>query len=41
MYIGPPEYITHNTGRNFISKEFQQYATAMAILTKAVPVKAH
>ena len=40
-YIGPPEYITHDAGRNFISKEFQQYATAMAISTKAVPVEAH
>jgi hypothetical protein len=41
IYIGPPEYITHDAGRNFISKEFQQYATAMAISTKAVPVEAH
>ena len=40
-YIRPPEYITHDAGRNFISKEFQQYITAMVILTKAVPVKAH
>ena len=40
-YVGPPEYITHDAGRNFISKEFQQYATAMAISTKAVPVEAH
>ena len=40
-YLGPPKYITYNAGRNFISKEFQQYTTAMAILTKAVPVKAH
>ena len=41
MYVGPPEYITHDAGRNFISKEFQQYTTAMAILIKAVPVKAY
>jgi len=41
MYIGPPKYITHNTSKNFISKEFQQYAIAMAILTKAVPVEAY
>jgi len=41
MYVRPPKYITHDAGRNFISKEFQQYAMAMAILTKAVPVKAH
>jgi len=41
MYVRPPKYITHNTSRNFIGKEFQQYAIAMAILTKAVPVKAY
>jgi len=41
MYVGPPKYITHNAGRNFISKEFQQYAMAMAILTKAVLVEAY
>ena len=40
-YIGPPKYITHNASRNFISKEFQQYATAIAISTKAVLVEVH
>ena len=35
------QYITHDAGRNFISKEFQQYVIAMAISTKAVPVEAH
>jgi hypothetical protein len=41
IYIGPPDYIIHNAGRNFISKEFQQYAMVMAILIKAVPVEVH
>jgi len=40
-YVGPPEYITYDAGRNFISKEFQQYAMAMAISIKAVPVEAY
>jgi Reverse transcriptase (RNA-dependent DNA polymerase) len=40
-YIGPPELITHDAGRNFISKEFRQNARTMAISTKAVPVEAH
>jgi len=40
-YLRPPEYITYNANRNFISKEFQQYAIAMAILIKAVLVKAY
>ena len=44
--IGPAtalgsKYITHDASRNFISKEFQQYATAIAISIKAVLVKAH
>ena len=41
MYIRPLKYITHDAGKNFISKEFQQYIIAIAILTKAVPVEAY
>jgi len=41
IYLGPPDLITHNTRKNFISKEFKQYATIMGISTKGVPVKAH
>jgi hypothetical protein len=40
-YIGPPELITHDAGKNFISREFRQYAQSMAISTKSVPVEAH
>jgi hypothetical protein len=40
-YVGPPEFVVHDAGKNFVSKEFQQYATSMAISTKAVPVEAH
>jgi hypothetical protein len=40
-YVGPPEYITHDAGKNFVSKEFRQLARTMAISTKAVPVEAH
>ena len=41
IYLGPSDLITHNTGKNFVSKEFKQYATIMGISTKGVPVKAH
>ncbi len=41
VYIGPPDLITHDAGSNFVSKEFCQYATSMAIATKSVPVEAH
>ena len=41
IYVGPPEYITHDTSRNFISKEFQQYATAIAISIKAILVEVY
>ena len=41
MYIRPPEYITHDAGKNFISKEFQQYVMAIVISTKAVLVKVY
>jgi hypothetical protein len=40
-YIGPPELITHDAGKNFISREFRQYAQSLAITTKSVPVEAH
>ena len=40
-YLGPPDYITHDAGKNFVSKEFRQYTISMAISTKSVPVEAH
>lgn len=40
-YIGPPEYIVHDAGTNFMAKEFKQHATSMSIQTKTVPVEAH
>jgi hypothetical protein len=41
MYVSLPDYITHDAGKNFVSKEFCQLACTMTITTKAVPVKAH
>ena len=41
IYLGPPDLITHNAGKNFISKEFKQYASAIGINTKAAPIEAH
>jgi hypothetical protein len=40
-YLGPPDLITHDAGKNFISKEFRQYASSLGITTKSVPVEAH
>jgi hypothetical protein len=40
-YLGPPDLITHDAGKNFVSKEFRQYATSLGIITKSVPVEAH
>jgi hypothetical protein len=40
-YLGPPDLVTHDAGKNFISKEFRQYATSLGITTKSVPVEAH
>ena len=40
-YLGPLDVITYNIGKNFISKEFKEYATIMGIITKGVPVKAY
>src|SRR6266567_8101476 len=40
-YLGPPNIITHNVGKNFISKEFKQYAIILGTATRSVPVKAY
>jgi len=40
-YLGPPDIITYNIGKNFISKEFKEYATIIGIITKGLPVKAY
>ena len=40
-YLGPPDYVTHDAGKNFASAEFRQYAKSMAIEVKEVPVEAH
>ena len=41
IYTGPPDYIFHDAGKNFASREFWQYAASMATITKSVPVEAH
>jgi hypothetical protein len=40
-YLGPPDYITHDAGTNFVSKEFRQYAASMGITARSVLVEAH
>ena len=41
IYLGPPDHIVHDAGKNFTSKEFRQNASSMAVTTKCVPVEAH
>ena len=41
IYLGPPDLITNNIGKNFISKEFKEYANTIGIYIKAVLVKAY
>ena len=40
-YLGPPDQITTDAGKNFASREFNQYATAIGTKIKIVPVEAH
>ena len=40
-YLGPLDLITSDTGKNFVSKEFKEYANIIGICTKAVLVEAH
>ena len=41
VYLGPPDQIVHDAGKNFSSAEFRQQAKAMAIEVKEVPVEAY
>jgi len=41
IYLGPPNIITYNTGKNFISKEFKQYAIIFRTVIRSVSIKAH
>src|SRR6266702_6014136 len=41
IYLGPPNIIIYNIGKNFISKEFKQYTIILRIITRSVPVKAY
>jgi hypothetical protein len=41
VYLGPPDCIIHDAGKNFTSKEFRQHASSLAVTTKSVPVEAH
>lgn len=40
-YVGPPDVIMHDAGKQFVSAEFSAKARGMAIESRAVPVEAH
>ena len=41
IYLRPPDIIIYNTGKNFVSKEFKQYAIILKTAIRSVPIKAH
>ena len=41
IYLRPPNIITYNTGKNFISKEFKQYTIILGIAIRSIPIKAY
>ncbi|EED20730.1 conserved hypothetical protein [Talaromyces stipitatus ATCC 10500] len=40
-YLGPPDFIVTDAGKNFVSKEFTQLASSVSTMTVSVPVEAH
>ena len=40
-YLGPPDLVTADAGKQFMAKEFRQYAANMGIIIKNAPVEAH
>lgn len=41
MYVGPPDFILHDAGSSFVSREFNQKTSSMVITAISVPVEAH
>ena len=41
IYLGPPNIIIYNTGKNFINKEFKQYTIILETAIRSVPVEAY
>lgn len=41
MYLGPPDFIATDAGKNFTRKEFSRDALSMDIIVTTVPVEAH
>jgi hypothetical protein len=41
IYLGPPDQITTDAGKNFTSKEFNQHATLIGITLKAMLVEVY
>lgn len=39
FYIGPPEIVAHDAGKNLMEKSFQSNADLFHIETKAIPVE--
>jgi IS30 family transposase len=40
-YLGPPDKLTADAGKQFASKEFSQLASALGVKVKIVPIEAH
>jgi hypothetical protein len=41
MYLGPPDYFIHDTGKNFLFIKFQREAYTMTVNVKEVLIKAY
>ena len=41
IYLGPLDPVIYNMGKNFISREFKQYASTIGINIKGVLIKAY
>ena len=40
-YLGPLDLVTHNVGKNFVSKKFKEYVNTIGICIKVVLVEAY
>jgi hypothetical protein len=40
-YLGPPDFVVTDAGKNFTSKEFNQHAALLGTIITTIPVEAH
>jgi hypothetical protein len=41
IYLGPPDFVVTDAGKNFISKEFNQHVASLGMIITTIPVEVY